>query len=55
MAPRRLSRALRRAGICLVILVGAGAFAMTLVVLALGAAFLGGPALVELVRSLSGR
>lgn len=51
-APRRL---LRRAGACLAILVGASAFLCLLAVLALGAAFLGGPALVELGLTLSGR
>jgi hypothetical protein len=46
---------LRRAGSLLVNLVGASAFALLLVVLALGAAILGGPLLVELVLLLSGR
>lgn len=53
--PRRPSRALRRAGVLLVTLVGASAFLLFLAVLAIGAAFLGGPALVELARLLSGR
>jgi len=51
-APRRL---LRRAGAAVAILVGASAFVLLLAVLAFGAAFLGGPAFVELLNSLHGR
>lgn len=52
---RQLRAPLRRAGAVLALVVGASAFVLLLAVLAVGAAFLGGPALVELARSISGR